>query len=318
MRIAVVGKWGSGKTTTSALLASYLGSVRKKPLLIDADINVHLPALFMREEFPIEKYLSSPENMRKVKGYLIGNNHRIASLAAFRKTTPPTKESQLFVLSDAQNYLYQNFTQDLGTLFLMAVGTYTEDQIGASCYHNSLAILENLLSHMDDRGEVCIVDMVAWVDAFASSLHAQFDMLLLVLEPTRKGIEVRKQYAHLTQSAGVYDQLFVLGNKCFDQADLDFLRREIPEEKLIWELGMSQYLRSLERNWDQISFAGLESEYQPLFSHIFEKLQSLAQPLDTRLPKLYELHRKYVSQDFIIERFWDLKGQIDESFSFHG
>ena len=117
MRIAVVGKWGSGKTTTSALLASYLGSVRKKPLLIDADINVHLPALFMREEFPIEKYLSSPENMRKVKGYLIGNNHRIASLAAFRKTTPPTKESQLFVLSDAQNYLYQNFTQDLGTLF---------------------------------------------------------------------------------------------------------------------------------------------------------------------------------------------------------
>lgn len=64
-------------------------------------------------------------------------------------------------------------------------------------------------------------------------MHAQFDMLLLVLEPTKKGIEVRKQYVHLTQSAGVYDQLFVLGNKCFDQADQNFLRREIPEEKLI-------------------------------------------------------------------------------------
>ena len=66
---------------------------------------------------------------------------------------------------------------------------------------------------------------------------------------------------------------------------------------------MSQYLRSQERTLDHISFAGLESEYQPLFSQIFEKLQSLAQPLDTRLPKLYELHRKYVSQDFIVERF---------------
>ena len=39
---------------------------------------------------------------------------------------------------------------------------------------------------MQDQEAVVIVDMVAGVDAFASSLHAQFDMLLLVVESTKK------------------------------------------------------------------------------------------------------------------------------------
>ena len=99
----------------------------------------------------------------------------------------------------------------LDQLALMVVGTYQGSEIGASCYHNHLAILENLLSHMDDQKAVVVVDMVAGVDAFASSLHAQFDLLLLVLEPTQKGKEVWKQYARLAQAAGVYDQLLHLG-----------------------------------------------------------------------------------------------------------
>lgn len=47
MRIAIVWKWGSGKTTISALLTSYLAKQGKCPLLIDADLNIHQPALFL-------------------------------------------------------------------------------------------------------------------------------------------------------------------------------------------------------------------------------------------------------------------------------
>lgn len=83
----------------------------------------------------------------------------------------------------------------------MVVGTYTADGIGTSCYHNNLAVLENMLSHMVDRGEVVIVDMVAGVDAFAGSLHAQFDMVVLVIEPTKRSIEVWKQYEQLAKKA---------------------------------------------------------------------------------------------------------------------
>lgn len=157
-----------------------------KPLLIDADLNMHLPTLLMPERsFPREKHLSLPSTSEEIKTYLKGENDRITSLASFRKTTPPTKKSQLFVLKNHHHYLYQ-FAEDLGNLFLMVVGSYHGDEIGASCYHNNLAILENMLSHTNDEDSVIIVDMVAGVDAFASSLHAQFDMLLLVVEPTKK------------------------------------------------------------------------------------------------------------------------------------
>lgn len=316
MRIAIVGKWWSGKTTISALMTSYLLSCNQKVLLIDADLNMHLSALFLEQEkFNPDKYLSTSENSTKIKTYLIWNNHRITSLAAFRKTTPPTKESQLFILWDEQNPLY-NFSEKVGNLSLMVVGSYTSAWIGASCYHNNLAILENLLSHMDDRNEKVIVDMVAGVDAFASSLYMQFDMLLLVVEPTQKGIAVWNDYAELAQASWVYDQLFVLGNKSLDESDYAFLKANLPAEKLLWIIGNSPYLRAIEKNWNLIDFSQLEESNQEVFPSILAQLAHQVQPLNQRLEKLYLLHKKYVAQDFIVERFGDLTQQIDSDFRF--
>lgn len=127
----------------------------------------------------------------------------------------------------------------------MVVGTYAEDGIGTSCYHNNLAVLESMLSHMDDRGEIVIVDMVAGVDAFAGSLHAQFDMVVLVMEPTKRGIEVWRQYQQLAQKAEVADHLFALGNKC-QHDDAEFLQQQLGKS-LLGAMDYSPYLKSLER-----------------------------------------------------------------------
>lgn len=92
MRIAIVGKGGSGKTTVAALFASYLAQNGKRPLIIDADINIHQPALHLEnEEFDKTKWLSDAKNTTFIKTYLQGQNTRISSLGAFRKTTPPAR-----------------------------------------------------------------------------------------------------------------------------------------------------------------------------------------------------------------------------------
>jgi hypothetical protein len=38
--------------------------------------------------------------------------------------------------------------------------------------------------------------------------------------------------------------------------------------------------------------------------------------VEKKLHSLYELHKKYVNQWFIKDRFWDLSWQIDASFTF--
>lgn len=317
MRIAIVGKWGSGKTSVSALLTSYLAHIGQHPLLIDADINIHQPILFLGDQsFPQTQRLSTSQNVEAIKTYLKWNNHRIESLASFRKTTPPGLWSNIFQSYDFTHHFYTQFAQTHNNVSLMVVWTYTEKDIGASCYHNNLAIVENILSHTDDRNHYVLVDMVAGTDAFSGSLHAQFDIILLAVEPTKKWIEVRNQYAQLARIAGVYDQLYVIGNKCHDEEDKAYLQQHIPSDKLLVTLGISPYLRQLEKTGGIINFSALEEESQNSMTTLYHMFNNLVIDPNRRLKKLQELHHIYVGQEFIIQRFGDLTNQIDPDFSF--
>lgn len=317
MRIAFVGKGGSGKTTMSALFSLYVKQKNIPLLVIDADINMHLPELLgIQESFPKELHISHPDAVKAIKIYLKGDNERIKELSHFRKTTPPAKGSNFVSISNPADKIIRAFSKKNGTLPLLLVGTYDTDDIGASCYHNNLAIFENILSHTIDRDEVVVTDMVAGVDAFANTLHAQFDLLILTVEPTKRGLEVSEQYRQLAIEAGVYENLFVVGNKVRNETDADFIRTHIPHNKLLGFLNESEYLRMKDQEGGALDISKLEPENVALIETVFEKLKNKSHGYQERLEKLWKLHRKYVDQDFIKERFGDLTNQIDEAFTF--
>lgn len=317
MRIAFVGKGGSGKTTLSALFTQYIN--KKYPVLaIDADLNMHLGALLgFEHDLPIERHISHPEAAKAIKTHLKGKNRRIKDLAQFRKTTPPTKESNLIFLDDANDPILIEFGVNNKNLRLMIVGTYDSEEIGASCYHNNLAILENILSHLIDFEGVVVADMVAGVDAFANTLHAQFDMLVLTVEPTKRGIEVFEQYRKLAEEARVYESLFVIGNKVRSDADTDFIKKNVPAEKLLGFFKESEYMRRKDQEGGSLNVDLLEDENKALLDRIEKKLFSITPDRQTMLQKLFELHCRYVAQGFIAERYGDLTDQIDETFNFN-
>lgn len=315
MRIAFVGKGGSGKTTLSALFAKYIN--KKYPVLaIDADLNMHLGSLLGFEvALPVEKHISHPAAVNTIKKYLKGKNGRIKEPAHFRKTTPPTADSGFIIMDDSNNPILKEFGVGDEKLRMLAVGTYDTEEIGASCYHNNLAILENILSHIIDTEGVVVADMVAGVDAFANTLHAQFDMLVLTVEPTKRGVEVLMQYKELAEGAGVYDSLFVVGNKVRSETDIEFLRKNIPSDKLLGFFKESDYLRRKDQEGGALDADELEEENRKLLQVIEKKLFSVTPDYQARLQKLFELHRKYVAQASITERFGDLTSQIDPTFN---
>jgi CO dehydrogenase maturation factor len=317
MRIAFVGKGGSGKSTLAASFASHILKETIKPVVVfDADLNIHIPELLGFEPLLFNKHISSPRIADEIKLWLIGANN-IKDLGAFRKSTPPTRKSNIIKIESIKKTPLGTYGLYSDNLSVFAVGTYQEEDIGASCYHNNLAILENILSHTDDKNGYVITDMVAGVDSFAGTLHAQFDLTCLIVEPTMRSVEVYAKYMELATEACVADSVRVIGNKIRNEKDKDFMQSHILGEKIIGYFTDDNHIRDIDQNARPLSVSRLNSDNQNLLKSVQILIDSLPDNRQIRLQKIWELHKKYIGQSFIKERFDDLTGQIDTEFLFN-
>ena len=218
MRLAFVGKGGSGKTTLSSLLVRYLAGAGLPVIAIDADINQHLAEALGAAGQP----QAMGAHLTEIKEYLRGDNPRITSAAAMVKTTPPGRGSRLLRFGGPDPVHGLSVAAPCGAR-LMATGPFAEDDIGVACYHSKTGAVELYLNHLlDSPGEYVVVDCTAGAESFASGLFTRFDLTFLVAEPTRKGVGVYRQWAGY---AADYDvPLAVIGNKVQDADDVAFLR----------------------------------------------------------------------------------------------
>lgn len=69
-------------------------------------------------------------------------------------------------------------------------------------------------------------------------------MTFLVVEPTRKGVSVYRQYKEYARDFGI--ALNVVGNKVQAQDDVDFLQDEVGDDLLV-TVGHSNWVRSMEK-----------------------------------------------------------------------
>ncbi len=317
MRIAFVGKGGAGKTTITTLFADFVSKNSEKNIaLFDADMNIHVGDLLGFKNIETIPHLSSGDVQKDIKNYIKADNRRIKEISHLKKTTPPSEDSGYFDLSNKENHLFKKYSQQKDIMFLSVVGTYDAENIGKSCYHNSLAILENILAHSIDTNAYIIADMVAGVDAFAGSLHAQFDILVLSIEPTRRSIDVYEQYAELAKHAGVFNQLYVVGNKIDDINDEAFILEVVPQEKYIGSIKLDKHIQNVDKGRESLNSLSLNTASQVTLKNINKTLINNRRLYNERLHHLVELHKKYITQDYIIARSGDLTDQIQKDFNF--
>src|SRR5258708_395100 len=126
MRIAFVGKGGSGKTTIASLTSRSLAADNRTVLAIDADINQHLAEAV---GMPSHLLPELGNHLDVIKDYLRGTNLRISSAEAMVKTTPPGTGSRLLHL-DEPNPLFGRFERRVHGVRLLRVGQFTEEDLG--------------------------------------------------------------------------------------------------------------------------------------------------------------------------------------------
>ncbi|PPS83027.1 ATP-binding protein [Streptomyces sp. MH60] len=248
MKIAFVGKGGSGKTTLSSLFVRHLAATGAPVVAIDADINQHLGAALGLDDAEAAGLPAMGEHLPLIKDHLRGSNPRIASAEKMIKTTPPGEGSRLLRVRE-DNPVYDACARpvelDGGAVRLMVTGPFTDADLGVACYHSKTGAVELCLNHLvDGRDEYVVVDMTAGSDSFASGMFTRFDITFLVAEPTRKGVSVYRQYKEYARDFGV--TLKVVGNKVQGQDDLDFLRDQVGDDLLV-TVGHSDWVRAMEK-----------------------------------------------------------------------
>ncbi len=311
MRIAFVGKGGSGKTTLSSLFARHLAAEGLPVLAVDADINQHLAASLGMDPIEAGRIPAMGLEIGRLKTWLRGTNARITSNELMLKTTPPGTGSR-FVRFGEPNPINGYFERSAGTVPMMAVGPFSDEDLGVRCYHAKTGALELYLNHLlDSTGEYVVVDMTAGADSFASGMFTKFDLTVLVVEPTVKSVGVYEQYRRYAAEYGI--RLAVVGNKVEDEADRAYLLDAVGAP-LIGFFERSQYVRSLERG-DSRPFDELESENRAVLAAVRTALDAVLKDWPTFYRHMVEFHIKNADGWASAQLGADLAAQVDPDFA---
>ncbi|MDX3228369.1 ATP-binding protein [Streptomyces sp. ME19-01-6] len=316
MKIAFVGKGGSGKTTLSSLFIRHVAATGAPVMAVDADINQHLGAALGLDEPEAAALPAMGAHLPLIKDYLRGTNPRIFGADTMIKTTPPGEGSRLLRI-DEDNPVYEACARtvglDSGQVRLMVTGPFTESDLGVACYHSKVGAIELCLNHLvDGRDEFVIVDMTAGSDSFASGLFTRFDMTFLVAEPTRKGVAVYRQYKEYAADFDV--ALRVVGNKVQGPEDLAFLRAEVGED-LLATVGHSDWVRAMEKGRPQ-RFEELEEVNRRALRTLHEAVDASYERRDWQryTRQMVHFHLKNAQSWGNEKTGADLAAQVDPAF----
>lgn len=311
MKIAFVGKGGSGKTTVAALFARHLVEQGKTVLAIDADINQHFGEALGFSSEEMKRVTALGHAMGRVREYFRGDNQRIKADATFRMTTPPGRGSR-FIRDIGGDEFVQEFSVIDRSLYFMTTGDFEDKDVGMICYHGKTMATEILLNHLiDRRDEYVVVDMTAGADAFSTGIFFKFDMLVLVVEPTQKSVDVYRQYREFLNGTGI--RLGVIANKVQDEADVTFIKQAVGQD-LVAVLPLSQAVRRSDRG-ERPLLGEFESGLRAGLADVQRVLDSVEKNWEVFYRQLIDLHKKHAASWLNDSFKMDFNEQIDPEFS---
>lgn len=303
MRITFLGKGGSGKTTLATSFIKYLEKKGKKVLAIDADINVNLgAALNMPEKYLgdiFDDVCKDLENNSKKP--LIGSS-------------PATRESKFIRKGLNDPFLKKYATYNQKGTALLTVGTYTDNKIGYACYHSKLGSAVFIYNRLlDDKDLYVVTDATAGIDSVGTSMFNVSDLNLFVVEPTKKSIDVYKEFKNIVSNYGI--DTYVVANKIRNESDIEYIKKNTDENYILGFIKDSDDLRKFEQG-DQEGLDNFIKNNEQILESVLNKLNSIEKNWD----KYYDIQKQIYIDDVgdWYSQFYgeDLTKYIDKKFSY--
>lgn len=199
MKIATVGKGGSGKTTIAGTLARLFANNGHKVLAIDGDPNPNLAlTLGMTRSDADEINYIPPSVMEMVK-------EDDGSLKLVMSVTKD-KFLKTYAASAPEN------------IDLIVMGKPEDGSAGSGCMCSSHRAVRGIITEMSAYGEFTVTDMEAGLEHLKRGTAANVDTMLVVIEPYYRSLEAGERTAKLAKELNVPNILMV-ANKIKTDAD---------------------------------------------------------------------------------------------------
>lgn len=202
MKVAVIGKGGSGKTTTSAVVARELARRGRSVVALDCDTNANLA-------LSLGMGIEVAEEMLSVRERLDAGETEHASDGAelLERFGRPGPDGMRFAV----------------------VQRIEQASSGCPCCGMSP---QELLGLLDESDRVVIADMEAGIGTMTRIEPGAIDVAVLVVEPTAKSIDVGRRAMELV-SEKLVPLVLVVANRITGDEDLEMIREQFPDVDII-------------------------------------------------------------------------------------
>lgn len=210
-KIAISGKGGVGKTTLAALIAHIYAEAGREVIAVDADPAGGLAGAL---GFP-------PELAEKLAPI-----SEMDDLIYERTGAKPGSVGGFFSLNPRVDDIPDRFSISHRGVRLLKLGTIEAGGSGCMCPESALlrALVTHLLLYRD---EMMIMDMEAGVEHLGRATAQAVDVMLVVVEPGRRSLEVAGLIHRLASDLGL-KRLYAVGNKVRTETDRAFIAERSP------------------------------------------------------------------------------------------